>query len=260
MRTARRRRPSETRFEAPVVERGFQMSDVRAFWDSVAEIYDATNDNVRAVHDQRFVESFRLFPQPSPRRILVIWSRTGEAVRFLRDRHVAATVVNLEASREMLRLGARREHDAFFAQTDLSEFPIGSRSVDLVWSLETLEHCPRPGAFLAEARRVLQPGGTLILSCPPAVAELHLRVYERFATNHGEGPHVFPPSRDVKRWLGEAGLRLRYHRGTLFFPFAHQLARRVDRWLEGPMNKLGLSDLGIRQFFVAERPTEPRDD
>jgi SAM-dependent methyltransferase len=37
-------------------------------------------------------------------------------------------------------------------------------SVDLVFSSQVLEHVADPGAYLAECRRVLRPGGTLLLS------------------------------------------------------------------------------------------------
>ena len=39
-------------------------------------------------------------------------------------------------------------------------------SVDLVVSFETLEHLPEPRRLLAEARRVLRPGGRIIVSVP----------------------------------------------------------------------------------------------
>lgn len=47
---------------------------------------------------------------------------------------------------------------------DLSWLP--DHSFDLVVSFETLEHLPEPGAFLAEIKRVLRPGGRIITSVP----------------------------------------------------------------------------------------------
>lgn len=45
-------------------------------------------------------------------------------------------------------------------------WPVDDASVDLVLSTETLEHVPDPSQFLSEARRVLRPGGHLILTVP----------------------------------------------------------------------------------------------
>lgn len=45
-------------------------------------------------------------------------------------------------------------------------WPIEDASVDLVLATETLEHIPDPAVFLAEARRVLRPGGRLLLTVP----------------------------------------------------------------------------------------------
>ncbi len=45
-------------------------------------------------------------------------------------------------------------------------WPVEDAAVDLVLATETLEHVPEPSAFLAEARRVLRPGGRLILTVP----------------------------------------------------------------------------------------------
>jgi SAM-dependent methyltransferase len=45
-------------------------------------------------------------------------------------------------------------------------WPVEDGSIDVVLATETLEHVPDPPAFLAEARRVLRPGGRIILTVP----------------------------------------------------------------------------------------------
>jgi len=229
----------------------FSSADVREFWDSVADIYDRANDLVRNAHDQRYRESFAYFPEAAPATILNVWSRTGEAVEFLRAQRVASTVINLEVSLRLIKIGRARGRQSRYAQTDLTDLPVRSGSIDLALSLETLEHCPDPARFLGEIHRVLKPQGALILSCPPAFAEVVLRVYEAFAFNHGEGPHQFLSSRTVKRLLREGGFELLDHHGTLFLPFSNRVLQWVDSVVERPLNRLGLSDLGIRQFFHA---------
>ena len=65
---------------------------------------------------------------------------------------------------------------------------------------------------------MLKPGGRLVLSCPPATAELPLWIYELLLPNHGEGPHRFLSTREVKGLLHAAGLELERHESTLFIP------------------------------------------
>jgi SAM-dependent methyltransferase len=45
-------------------------------------------------------------------------------------------------------------------------WPVEEASVDVVLATETLEHVPEPAVFLAEARRVLRPGGRIVLTVP----------------------------------------------------------------------------------------------
>lgn len=47
---------------------------------------------------------------------------------------------------------------------DAGHLPVGARSVDCVFSSQVLEHVKDPAAYLAEARRVLKSGGSLLLS------------------------------------------------------------------------------------------------
>jgi SAM-dependent methyltransferase len=236
-----------------VGRRSFTCADVRQFWDGVSDIYEKANDNVREVHDQRYREAHAYFPTEKPSRILNVWSRTGELGDFLKERGIDSFVVNLELSLRMIQTGLALGRQGQYVQSSLDDLPIGSCTMDLVISLETLEHCPDPSRFLREVHRVLRPGGQMILSCPPRYAEIVLWIYERFAVNHGEGPHEFLASRMVKRLLKENGFELLHHRGTLFVPFEQPWAQRVDQWCERILNQCHLSDLGIRQFYNARK-------
>jgi SAM-dependent methyltransferase len=46
------------------------------------------------------------------------------------------------------------------------KWPLQDGSADLVFATETLEHVPDPDAFLTEARRVLKPGGSIVITVP----------------------------------------------------------------------------------------------
>lgn len=49
---------------------------------------------------------------------------------------------------------------------DAQKLPFEDGSFDMVLLFEAFYYLPEPGAFLAAARRVLRPGGVLLISCP----------------------------------------------------------------------------------------------
>jgi SAM-dependent methyltransferase len=77
--------------------------------------------------------------------------------------------------------GATRPH-ASFHRGDVRTVPAEDASVDLVASIETLEHLADDGPLLEEFRRVLKPGGTLIGSVPNLWVD---------ATGKDPSPHHF---------------------------------------------------------------------
>lgn len=85
--------------------------------------------------------------------------------------------VAIEAARE--REGAE---DVDFRVSDLEDLPLEDDSVDVVVCFEAIEHVYRPAVALDEVRRVLRPGGMLLISSPnrgvyPAGNPFHFHEY-----------------------------------------------------------------------------------
>ena len=67
--------------------------------------------------------------------------------------------------------------------------PVGDAEVDLVWAGEVIEHVVDVGAFAGDLRRVLKPGGPLLLTTP----DHPRRLLTRFAVEpHAFEEHVWP--------------------------------------------------------------------
>jgi SAM-dependent methyltransferase len=76
-------------------------------------------------------------------------------------------VVGLEIDHAGCAIAAENEPGLAMAQCDVRRIPLRDASVDAVISLGVVEHDEAgPDAALAEARRILKPGGTLILAVP----------------------------------------------------------------------------------------------
>jgi ubiquinone/menaquinone biosynthesis C-methylase UbiE len=231
----------------------FTIGQVQDFWDGVIDVYDRANEKIGHGHTQRFVRGLAYFQGGRDARILNIWARTGEAVPHLRARFPQGRRVHCEVSPAMIAVARERYPGEDFRQTDLARLELDSESFDAALSLETLEHCPDPFRFLCELHRVIRPGGELVLSCPSRTAEPMLRVYEKLFENHGEGPHRFLWSYEVKRMLQAAGFQLIEHRGTLFLPIGPSRLSRLDDLLAAVVGRTPLGELGIRQFYYCRK-------
>jgi ubiquinone/menaquinone biosynthesis C-methylase UbiE len=92
---------------------------------------------------------------------------TGYGARLLLEAG-ASEVTSLDVAADAA-VEARRggELDSLrFVRGDVTRLPLRSGAVQLYCCFETLEHVEDDGALLAEARRVLEPGGKLLCSTP----------------------------------------------------------------------------------------------
>ena len=81
---------------------------------------------------------------------------------------IAASVVGVDIFAEAVRhaQGKYRRKNLDFKVGACSKIPLGDSSVDLVVSFETIEHHDEHELMMFEIKRVLRPGGILILSSP----------------------------------------------------------------------------------------------
>jgi ubiquinone/menaquinone biosynthesis C-methylase UbiE len=87
----------------------------------------------------------------------------------------ADTVIGIDISHTALDFANRvKEYlqctQVFFQQSDAEQLAFADNSFDLVICSEVLEHVLNPRQALAEIRRVVKPGGTVIVTTPCAVS------------------------------------------------------------------------------------------
>jgi ubiquinone/menaquinone biosynthesis C-methylase UbiE len=100
-------------------------------------------------------------------RVLDIGCGPGAAARLAARR--GAAVIGVDPSPAMLRFArrisaARRAHGIDWRVGRAEALPVQDGSVNVVWAISTFHHCDDPTGGLGEIRRVITPGGRLVLA------------------------------------------------------------------------------------------------
>jgi SAM-dependent methyltransferase len=102
-----------------------------------------------------------LVPAGHGRRALDVGAREGHQTRWLEARGYEVTAIDLTSSFEGC------------VAVDVNEgLPFEDASFDLLWCSEVLEHLRDPARALDEFRRVVRPGGDILLTTPNSYAWL----------------------------------------------------------------------------------------
>jgi demethylmenaquinone methyltransferase/2-methoxy-6-polyprenyl-1,4-benzoquinol methylase len=160
---------------APTVDFGFRSVDpaekaglVRAVFDSVAPRYDLMNDlmslGIHRIWKQIFISDL----QPRPTHTLLdLAGGTGD-ITFGWLKRGGGPVFLTDINNAMLSVGRDRalnqgfSNDISLAVADAEKLPLPDRCVDRVSIAFGLRNCTDKPAVLAEARRVLKPGGRFL--------------------------------------------------------------------------------------------------
>lgn len=228
--------------------------EVEQHWDRVASIYIEENNKVKNAHDQRFTESLIPLQIEEGHRILNISSRDAEANDYILKIAADIKVVNAEISQGLMDEAQKiRPYILQKKLENYSTLPFEDKQFDRILTLETLEHVADPISFLNELHRVSTSNARMVLSCPPKTSEWPYQIFTFLFGGHGEGPHRFLPSSEVKALLQKTGWKLLNHKGTLLVPagplFLQNLGEKIIQQFQGTF----IAELGIRQFYICEK-------
>jgi SAM-dependent methyltransferase len=96
--------------------------------------------------------------------VLDVACGAGFGLQMLRD--AGARAIGVDYAADALSDVRRRQPAARLCRGNGMCLPLQDASIDMVVSFETIEHVPDAVALVVEIRRVLKPGGRLVLSTP----------------------------------------------------------------------------------------------
>jgi 2-polyprenyl-3-methyl-5-hydroxy-6-metoxy-1,4-benzoquinol methylase len=152
---------------------------------------------------------------------------------------------------------------------DVTDSRLPAHSFDLILCTEVIEHIPDSQRALSEMRRLLKPGGVLILSTPqrysplelaakiaflPGVIQLVRLIYGEAILDSG---HInLMTESEVTRQLGHAGFSIEErHKTGMYLPLVAEFARnaglQLEQYLERKIRGGTLDWLLWTQYFVA---------
>lgn len=208
-----------------------RLDAVRKQREENAQAYFAANagewDSIRALHIPEDQVEGALLEFVGPSQVsayLDLGTGTGRILELVAPR--ASRAVGIDLNGEMLTLARARIERAALAHVqvrrgDLFELPYADGSFELITVHQVLHYLEDPSAAVAEAARVLKPGGRLVI----ADFAPHALEFLRDAHQHRRLGFA---DKEVAQWCKAAGLSLA---GTRALPPRDQSGLTVMVWL-----------------------------
>ncbi len=162
----------------------------------------------------------------------------------------AAQVIGVDVSEDALAHARWHFRGPDYRRGDGRTLPLETASVEVAVSLETIEHAPDAAQFLGELSRVLEPGGTLVLSTPLSRGPErllprnphHLREYD-----DAELAALLAPRFELVERLGQHSRASRNFADLKAGPGGAALRLGLHRLLPSPLRALGRRLLGRKR-------------
>lgn len=186
------------------------------FFDAWSRVYDVglvQRLTYRPVHDAIL---HALAPR-RPGRVLDLACGTGILAARLRATFPEARVVGCDFSRGMLARAAARLPDGAWVRADAQRLPFRDRAFDAVVCTEALHWFPDQAGALAECRRIVAPGGHVLVALVSVLAEPIGDVVHLASRVAGQ-PFRWTTDRGLRARFAAAGLDVEAQRRILRLP------------------------------------------
>jgi demethylmenaquinone methyltransferase / 2-methoxy-6-polyprenyl-1,4-benzoquinol methylase len=199
---------------------------VQRMFDRVAPRYDLANSVFSLGQDKSWRQAAARATRLAPGEVAAdVACGTGALTHELEAMAPGATVLGFDFSQEMLKRARSSPQPSLrLAAGDALQLPLADASVDVVTIAFGLRNLPEPGQGLLEFRRVLRPGGRLVVcefSTPvvPVLRDVYRRYLTRLmpvaARRLTSDPEAYqylarsigawPDQPGLARWLQQAG-------------------------------------------------------
>ena len=203
----------------------------RATWATVNRLSASNRERFREfvseLGESRLRKASQLILQERPGRMLDIGCGDGAFGRLFVGRGFQVHGVDL--TRNLVALARSNGLQALVHDVATSPLPYRGDAFDVVFAGEVIEHLVDTTAFLQDIRRVLRPGGVLVLTTPNLASfenriRLLLGLYPRWVEYKLEGGHGHLrayTARSLLRHLADTGFAVERHVGN-WVPFIPQ--------------------------------------
>ena len=178
---------ASTHFGFKTVDEGDKARQVRGVFDSVASKYDVMNDLMSAgLHRSWKAYTVLVSGAHLGSKVLDVAGGTGDlALAFAKKVGSQGEVVHTDINEAMLRVGRDRLVDAGYSVPtlvcDAEKLPLPSDYFDVVTVALGLRNMTHKEMALAEMRRVLKPGGKLLVLEFSKVAQPLQKAYDWYS-------------------------------------------------------------------------------
>jgi len=172
-------------------------------------------DQIASEYDQRYPNSqqwergqalLSLTKQLHAHNILEVGSGTGYWLNLLHQ--VSSNIFGLDYSLGMLRQAQKQPAPLKLANGSAVQIPFKDNSFEFLYVVDAIHHFGDHKAFIAEAFRVLKPGGALaVIGHDPHEGTSKWYIYDYFDSVYDTDLRRYPAGRSVLKWMESAGFQ-----------------------------------------------------
>ena len=237
-------------------------------------LYASRNPTRRWLHSARrdwIIGKFREGAKARRGRAIEIGFGAGIYLPALAEIFAQVVASDLEqAHLDHARSIAAKYPNLELVRDDITDSRLPPHSFGLALCSEVIEHIPGTERVLAGIHRLLEPGGTLVLSTPqrwslmelsakvaflPGIVQMVRLIYGE-PVFHMEHTNLMTAA-EIELQLGNAGFRIRErYKSGMYIPliaeFGGERARRFEEWIERRVRGHALDSVLWTQYYVAE--------